>query len=115
MFQIPAILKSYGSLTDGGLRLNIHTNEINKEQSLRVMELQSKFGWLVFKENEIKDEDIPLEDAPRDDFKTPSQRLRGVLYVNYAEEKKKGLQGEFREYYDKKMEGVINHFKSKLD
>lgn len=43
--------------------------------------------------------------------KTPSERLRGVFYQHYMKEKP--LE-EFDQYYESKMELLIEHYKKKL-
>lgn len=43
--------------------------------------------------------------------KSPSERLRSVIYRTYLHEKP---MMEFEGYYEEKMETIINHFKSKL-
>jgi hypothetical protein len=45
--------------------------------------------------------------------KTPSQRLRNTLYVNF-EQNPQGFT-EFREFYKYQMEKIITHYKNKLD
>ncbi len=44
--------------------------------------------------------------------KTPSQRLRNVLYVLWEQSTQ---EKEFKEFYKDKLEEIINHFKSKLE
>jgi hypothetical protein len=48
-----------------------------------------------------------------DTEKTPSQRLRGILYVNY-QQIPEGYK-DFATYYQAKMEKICDHFKSKLE
>jgi len=42
------------------------------------------------------------------DSKTPSQRLRGVLFIWW---KQSGEQGQFEDFYRNKMEEFINYIK----
>ena len=44
--------------------------------------------------------------------KTKSQRLRAVLYVYYQQ---LGSNGEFKEFYSKYLEKIIENIKGKLD
>jgi hypothetical protein len=63
-----------------------------------------------FLDNELKDldsVDMDLEDTT----KTPSKRLRNVLYRLWEQEN----EGEFKDFYKTKMEILIEHFKNKLD
>lgn len=112
IFQIPAILDGVSPLKDGGLSIRFHTNEASKEDKVTVMEFYQNFGWLLFSGKE--NVDIPMEDIRRDTGgKSPSQRLRSVLYVLYKQSGK--LDITFEEYYSQKMEFVINRFKENLD
>jgi len=46
-------------------------------------------------------------------IKTPSQRLRAVLFLLWEQDKKGFISAEA--YYDDLMERIINHYKTKLD
>ena len=48
-----------------------------------------------------------------DTLKTPSQRLRGILYRNF-EQDNKGYR-DFNTYYLAEMERICEHYKNKLD
>jgi len=63
-----------------------------------------------FLDAEIKDLDSIDMDL-EDNTKTPSKRLRNVLYRLYEKED----NGEFKDFYKSQMERIINHFKGKLD
>ena len=54
-----------------------------------------------------------IEAEYTDTNKTPSQRLRGVLWHCFNKEPE-GYK-TFPAYYENKLETLINHFKSKLD
>jgi hypothetical protein len=109
--QVPAILTRVSFLKDGGVSLGFATNELLAEEKVVLSKFYQKFGWLVFKENELTPEDIPTEDA---DFegKTPSKRMRAVLFVYW---KQKGEQGNFEDFYRNKMNELIEYIKTKLD
>ena len=70
-------------------------------------------GWLIFKESQIIPEDIPDYDpATFDQIKSPSQRLRAVLFVYWKEVK--GGQGDFESFYRAQVERIIEQYKDKL-
>jgi DNA-directed RNA polymerase specialized sigma subunit len=51
-----------------------------------------------------------------DNHKTPSQRLRGVLWYNCQQKlNKEPTKQEFADYYKTEMEKIIQHYKDKLD
>jgi len=112
VFQAPATLTSVGSTADGGLRLNFHTNELTTEEKVTAMGFHQKFGWILFSENQFKQSDVPEEDAPTDEQKTPSQRLRATLYVWW---KQQGEPEDFESFYRKWLERAIDRVKRLLD
>jgi hypothetical protein len=68
-------------------------------------------GWLLFGQNEFTLEDLPKEQA-EDKDKTPSKRLRSVLFILW---KQKGSVGDFEVYYREQVEKIITKIKSMLD
>jgi len=111
MIQLPAILTGFSSRVDGSASVRFTTNELQPDDFAGLQQSQNAYGWLVFKENAISEEDIPKEDAeePR---KTPSKRLRSSLYVLW---KQQGEPQEFETFYREKMEKFIEAVKNKLD
>lgn len=110
-FQIPAILTSFSTKADGGASIRFVTNEMSDEDFLILKKFHNTFGYLLFKENAFKEEEVPKEDA-EDKNKTPSKRLRACLYILWQQ---KGSPGSFDGYYRDQMEKVIQMVKSKLD
>lgn len=116
MLIIPAILDTYSSLKDRTLKLVFETNEPTPEQLTSIALSIQKAGFLAFnkdafnnkQKDALKDMKADYEEAG----KTPSQRLRGVLYRNW-EQKNKGYE-VFEDYYKAEMERIITHFKDKL-
>ncbi len=112
-FQIPAVLEGITALKDGGLSLRFHTNEATDEEKLIVMNYFQKFGWLLFSEQEHGD-DLELKEIRRDTGgKTPSQRLRSVLYIEYQQSGRNDLT--FEQYYAQRMEQFIGYVKQNLN
>ena len=111
MIKLQAILDGYSPRKDGSMTLRFATQDITPEQKFLIMEAYQQFGWLVFKEKELQESDIPKAD-PDDTSKSPSQRLRSVLFVLW----KQGNQlDSFENFYRQQMEKYIDHVKSKLE
>lgn len=110
-FQAPAILSSISYTKDGGVRLGFVTNELPSSEKLIIAEFFQKFGFLLFKSNEFNISDVPTEEA-EDTTKTPSKRLRAVLFLLW---KQTGEKGDFESYYRTQIEKVIENIKGKLD
>lgn len=98
-------------MVDGGMSLGFHTKEVDAEEKLQILNFFNQTGWLMFSEDQIQDTEIPTKDSDFDG-KTPSQRLRGVLFVLW---KRLGQKGDFEQFYKEKMEAFINLIKNKLD
>ncbi len=117
MLIIGVILEGFQSLKDKTLKLTFSTQEPTPEQIMGIANNTQKFGYLAFKEDAFRsNEKKMLEDIEsdyEDNTKTPSKRLRNVLYVNW-EQDKQGYD-DFNLYYDYHMNKMIDHWKSKLD
>lgn len=111
MIKLPAYLTGFSSKSDGSAGIRFSTQELSAEDFSELSQDLNKFGYLIFKENEVKLEDIPKEDA-EDTNRTPSKRLRSVLFVLWKQE---GSKGEFESFYREKVEKLIEMIKTKLD
>lgn len=110
MIKLPAYLTGFNSKADGSASIRFSTQELGPEDFAEMHGHLNQFGWLVFRENDFQDEEIPQEDA--EENKTPSRRLRASLYVLWDQS---GKQGEFESFYRDRMEKFIEHVKAKLD
>lgn len=117
MILIPALLISLRTLRDKTLKIEFETNELTPDQFAEISRHIQAFGFLAFKKDEFKTEQIQLLDEAKisyeDKNKTPSKRLRDVLFIAWKQADE-GYQN-FEDYYRYHMEVFINHIKSKLD
>ena len=117
MLIIPALLEGYRSLKDRTLKITFESNELNSQELLGIVENLNAFGYLAFKKEPFSEKERQeietLETNLEDNMKTPSQRLRAVLYRNY-ERDQQGFKS-FATYYEHNMELLLNHYKAKLD
>ena len=111
MLMLPCTFTGFSSRSDGSASLRWVTQELTAEDFALLKEVHNQYGWLVFRENEIKAEDIPHELA-EDKNKTPSKRLRATLFVLY---KQLAIREEFDIWYRIQMEKIIDQIKSRLD
>lgn len=113
--QFASSIDSVRPLKDGTMSLIFHTQELSDEEKLIVINLLGKFGWLLFKEDEkgFKDSDVPKEDSGYGDTKSPAQRLRGVIFIFWEQNKKEAFP-DFEVYYRRQMETLIGQYKEKL-
>lgn len=112
-----AILSSYRPKVDGSFNITFSTTELDKEQKAIVDDLFRHAVIILIKDAEagIDDSDEHVLNAVDVDIKqkTPSQRLRNVLFLLW----KQSPQGfnTFSQYYEWKMERIIGALKDKLD
>ncbi len=111
IFSAPAILSRISYLKDGGVSLGFSTNELTHEEKVTVSEFHGNFGHVLFKANEFTDEDIPKGDVT-DQNKSPSQRLRAVLFIWWKE---LGEPGTWDFFYRQEMEKNIDAIKKRLE
>ncbi|MDR2584756.1 MAG: hypothetical protein LBC84_00815 [Prevotellaceae bacterium] len=117
MLLIPAILTTFRSLKDKTIKLEFETNELSPEQMTALAQNLQAFGYLAFKKDAFRTEQLATIDELKADYedkqKTPSKRLRDVLFVAYKQ-KNEGYS-EFEAYYQHKMGKFIDHVKSHLE
>jgi len=114
-FQIPAQLDGVSPLKDGGMSLRFHSQETSLEQKVILMNYYQQFGYLLFKPDRFKDNEIPEQntDIEGRKIKTPSQRLRATIYVLG---KKKGIATEEQDiFYQHQMERFIDKVKEAIE
>ena len=117
MITIPAILESFRSLKDRTYKITFETSELNPDQLGKIGSALNFPGFLAFNKDAFQKAQLDLINEMKADYddttKTPSKRLRGVLFVNF-EQHHKGYDS-FEDFYRVEMEKIINHYKSKLD
>jgi hypothetical protein len=112
-FQVPGAIVKISTLAHS-LRLVLDTQEnLSDEAKARLFELHNKLGWFTFNVHQIEAESlVDLPELKTDSNKTPSQRLRAVLYLNWKQDAA-GFK-DFDSYYVSYMEKIITHLKEKL-
>ena len=114
------------TLADGSLRIYVGTPELSNDTMVNVFNLIKKPGYVLVSANAINQDQIDaVEKATTNaEFseKTPSQRMRGVLYKLWEKTQPKTMNGDgvmeyvdFDLFYQRQMNKIIDHFKSKLD
>lgn len=117
ILQLPATIESINSRVDGSWSIKVGTQELNDEQGKNLIKLNRKLGWFLFKETPFEEPDLLDIPEPETEFKTdktPSQRLRAVLFRLW-EQKYKTKYDTFEECYKILMEKIISWAKNKLE
>ena len=107
--MIPALLGGYTKKVDGTLSLRFNTQELRDEQFKGINDLHQSYGVLYFTSNEkLTDNELKVLselDTPKNEGKTPSQKLRNSIYVLWD---KQGRPKEFCQFYENYIEEFRN-------
>ena len=116
-FIIPGNFESYRSLKDRTLKLIFETAELSPDQMASIHLNLNNPGFLAFNPDPFTNSQIKEIEEIKVDFddtgKTRSQRLRAVFYRNW-EKRNEGYKA-FTDYYNAKMDILIEHYKKKID
>lgn len=115
---IPATVARVASRKDRSLSVCFDTSELPPQKAGALYAMQNSAVYLAVKETAFNAADTEELDSLESDFvddkkKTPSRRLRGVLYRLW-EQQPEGY-ADYKAHYAAKMETIIEHFKNKLD
>ena len=115
------------TLADGSLRIYIGTPELSNETMVNVFSLIKRPGYVLISTNPLNQNQVDaVEQATVNaefNEKTPSQRLRAVVFKLWEKTQPKQINGdsgnmeyvEFDLFYKRKMNEIINHLKTKLN
>ena len=117
IFSAPAYITGIKTMSQHW-RITIDTQENVPGDAIGMLaSLQDKYGYFIFKTTPIEEKDIlnlpdfvPVEKNE----KTPSQRLRAVLFRLWEQEGKKDFKTS-DDYYKYRMDQLIDHYKEKLN
>jgi isopentenyldiphosphate isomerase len=116
MIILPAQIEGLTSRKDKTIKVTFGTQELTPVDAAQVFQLNQRFCYIAIKEESFQQEELDNIDSIKTDLesnKTPSQRLRGILYISY-QQNDEGFK-DFMTYYISKMDKLCEHFKSKLD
>ena len=109
--QTQAIITSIRSKGDGSLGLNLSTPELKAEEKVEFIKLQNVNLDILL--SPLDEMEAPKYKIDKElEAKTPSQRLRGVLYILFEQS---GTSGDFEDFYREKMNQIIEKLKEKLE
>lgn len=110
--SFPAIVQSIATLKDGSIKVTMETPELSGDEMAKLFELRKAQGWCLFAENQLEDKDIPQEQAETGE-KSPSQRLRGRLFVYYME--KYADKRGFQRWYEGVLDQIGESYLERLE
>jgi hypothetical protein len=112
LVSVPAQVVNMSPKQDRSWKLVFETRELQGEEVKILADNFQGEGWLLFKPNGTIDIDEVPNDVAESGAKTPSQRLRAVLYIMW---KQQGGKGDFESFYRTQLEKLIEHIKSRLE
>jgi hypothetical protein len=116
MLIICAQLESIASRRDRTFKITFGTNELSPEQVAELSAANQDQVFVAIKRDELKQKEVDslevLESEYEDKGKTQAQRIRGVLFLLWSQDKE-GFE-TFEPYYKNKTEKYIEHLKNKI-
>ena len=115
IFAVPSTISKVETMADRTLKLRVDTTqELVAEEEAKIMRLRGTHGWFVYSDREIQASEIPDVDIDTEvEEKSPSQRLRNVIWVHW--DKNTNKQKTFDVYYREVMDKIINRLKEDLE
>lgn len=115
MTIIGCIIEGITSRKDKTVKLTIGTQELSPDSAAQIFGMNQQFCYVALKKETFNPNEVDTIESLKTDMdsvKTPSQRLRAILFRNY-EQNGEGY-ADFATYYQAKMEKICDHFKAKL-
>jgi len=92
--------------------MSVETAELNIEEKHYLSDNEGKEGFFYFAEAPFKEILIPNVQLGEFENKTPSERMRAVIWRIWEAN---GKKGDFDTYYKSTMEKIIDQLKEKLN
>ena len=116
IIRLACIYEGSRDLKDRTKKLTFQTNEITPEQAANLQMCVQNFVYILIKPEDFTKDEIKemteIKTVFEDTGKTPSQRLRSVLFRLWQQDSH-GYK-DFNIYYQYRIEILLNHFKSQL-
>lgn len=111
---LPAMIEKLATLKDGSVNITINTQELSPAKAAELFELRGKLATAYISPAEITNKEMHLIDTMEPDLpgKTPSQRMRNVLFILWRQDAE-GYK-DFPPYYEAKMNGYIEALKQSI-
>lgn len=117
LLTIPVTITKITTTKDKSFSVTFETQDkttLRGEQKAQLMDLLDEYGWMAFarEDKPIDHLEVPDVKVEFKGDKTPSQRLRAVLYVAWEQAKS---DEDFEAFYRRQMERIIERVKAHLD
>lgn len=115
MIKLVGIIESLTTRKDKTIKISFGSQELTPIEFADLFSLNQQFCYLAIKPEPFVASEEDIIDNLKVDYenlKTPSQRLRAILYVNFNQNNE-GYK-DFNSYYIAKIDQICEHYKSKL-
>jgi hypothetical protein len=113
---MPVVISSIRSLKDGSVSVQVETQELSPSKAGELFSLRKKIAMMYLSPKDVvtqKEMDqINALNAEIPSEKTPSRRMRSVLYILWSQNNE-GYK-DFALYYDNKMNNFIEELKNNI-
>mgnify|MGYP001576460727 CR=1 FL=1 len=113
---LSGILENISTRSDGSVKIMFATQEIDPSQAGELFQLRNQFCKLLLSNTNITNIEEKLVDeeqiAGGKKAKTPSQRLRNVMYRVHESQ---GISIPFEDFYKAELERHISYYKGVLN
>ena len=115
---LPCIIEGIATRSDKTIKVVLGTQELDPATAAELFRLHQSMAYVGIKEEMFNHAERDLiekleADSVEYQAKTPSQRLRAVMYKMFQQDPQSFA--DFTRFYEYQMERMISHFKSKLD
>lgn len=107
-----ATISSIVAKVDGSVGYRVNTPELSTEEKAAIFDLQNQNVEILISPFQKKEEGV-LKIAKEMDIKSPSQRMRSVLFLLWKQDK--GGFESFETFYEVRMNALIEKLKEKID
>jgi hypothetical protein len=110
--MIPVTMDIPKRKADSSVKLSFTTNsEVTTDDYMTMDSYRQSAGWLLFRENEFTEEDIPVEDVDAEIGKSQATQVRDALWVLFIA---KGGKTEDKEAWNIFYRKQMQNYKAKI-
>lgn len=115
--KLPAVFAGIRDRKDKSVVLTFETQELSGQDAAVLLDMRQSYCALLIapQASDLDNVDIPDYQPMEGQTRTPSHRLRSVLFVYWQQQGGEQVLGSFDAWYGRVVERYINLWKAKLD
>lgn len=107
---VNAAIGTVSSREDGSVAFRVISAELRPSEKGLVMEFHGKACKVTIEPHEGVPDEVVTVNTERNGEKTPSQRLRGIIFIHWEQT---GREGDFETFYRQRMSVIADGYKLK--